>query len=142
MEILNSPAFREAEGDIASVDGLQGMKQTFASIASDRSMFGTLENSEVAAAQVEKTALSMLNEMEKTGVTVEDIRASAVNAAAVGEEADADSHSRLSAFEIGALNSLVDAMDGKHQNENLPPPVQPGEIDDDPYGLQEAAGSS
>ncbi|MEV1007536.1 hypothetical protein [Streptomyces sp. NPDC049881] len=123
MGTLNIGGFNGAEDGTGRRDGLASMKQSFAQIASAREMFGSVPNAERAAAALEAAALSMLRELERAGVTVEDIKTSAANAAEIGLDTDEASRQTLSKVDVRDLNEFDWSMEAAHPSvlEDLPP---------------------
>ncbi|MFR9722234.1 hypothetical protein ACL02R_02525 [Streptomyces sp. MS19] len=123
MGTLNIGGFNGAEDGTGRRDGLASMKQSFAQIASAREMFGSVPNAERAAAALETAALSMLRELERAGVTVEDIKTSAANAARIGLDTDEASRQTLSKVDVRDLNEFDWSMEAAHPSvlEDLPP---------------------
>lgn len=88
MVSMNIGALRNAEGGAGGREGLAGMKASFAEIASDVAMFGQVPNAAQAAAALRSAATAMLQELERAGQGIDDIRRSAAAAAGIGEDTD------------------------------------------------------
>lgn len=120
MVFMNIDALRRAEGAAGQRNGLEGMKTRFAEIASDRAMFGQVPNADKAAAALQAAARAMLQELERAGMGVEDIRRSAAAAANIGRGSDEAARTVLSkaqAENVGLFNRrmgpLIPKMPGK-----------------------------
>ncbi|MDT0346575.1 hypothetical protein [Streptomyces litchfieldiae] len=111
MVTMNVGALHGAEDGAARRDGLAGMKARFAEIASDPAMFGEVPNADLAAEALRSAAESMLRELERAGLTVEDIRASAAAAAGIGEESDEAARATLSSARIEAATAFDTLME-------------------------------
>jgi hypothetical protein len=119
MVIMNNRLLHETQNSTAALDGLAGMRAAFAQTASDPAMFGDVPNADVASAALEQAALTMLNELQAAGLSVEDIARSAGEAAGIGEASDAAAHQELSNAqrEAEALDLTLDTRSGA-----APPP--------------------
>ncbi|WP_052851279.1 hypothetical protein [Streptomyces avicenniae] len=126
MVTMNIGGLNGAEDGAGRRDGLASMKQSFAQIASAREMFGDVPNAARASAALEAAALSMLRELERAGVTVEDIRTSAATAAGIGLDTDEDARVMLSKVDIRDITEFDWSMEAEHPSvlEDLPPTTE------------------
>jgi hypothetical protein len=111
MVTMNIGALRGAEDGAGARDGLASMKARFAEIASDPAMFGEVPNAELASEALRSAAASMLRELERAGISVEDIRISAANAAGIGEDADEAANATLSRSYVESVTAFDSLME-------------------------------
>jgi hypothetical protein len=112
MVTMNIGGLRGAEGGAAEREGLAKMKATFAEVASDPAMFGNAPNADRAAAALRRAAQSMLDELERAGHSVEDIRQSAAAAAGIGEDSDAEAKRTLTRAQASGVTAFDGRMPG------------------------------
>jgi hypothetical protein len=85
---MNPEALDTAEGALDGRAGLAAMKSRFAGIATPGAMFGEVPNGQAAEAALTSAAHSMLEQLERAGISVEDIAASAGVASAIAIDSD------------------------------------------------------
>ncbi|UED83392.1 hypothetical protein [Streptomyces profundus] len=120
MVTMNIGGLRNAEEGAGDRDRLARMRANFADIASTPAMFGIVPNAEQASAALRSAAASLLQELERAGHTVDDIRRSAATAAGIGEGADAEARRTLSREQAASVGALL-AIDLTRPP--TPPPV-------------------
>jgi hypothetical protein len=110
MTLMNFDGLRAAESGAGRKAGLPEMRARFAETASDPGMFGEVPNADRAAAALETAALTMLAELERAGISVDDISRSAAAAADTGESHEATARRTLTNAHDAAYSTFVDRM--------------------------------
>ncbi|ORT60533.1 hypothetical protein [Streptomyces sp. CB03238] len=88
VQHLNAAAARGTQRDAAGAEGLAALKERFAEIASAGTMFGRVPNGAAAAAALEEAARRMLEELERAGVSVQNVVNNAGVVAGIADATD------------------------------------------------------
>ncbi|RKN43036.1 hypothetical protein [Streptomyces hoynatensis] len=116
---LNRGAALRAGDRVRESEQLAAMREAFQRLANARGLFGQVPGGELAEQALLSAAAAMLDELTRTGLTVQDISDSAYRMAEIAEETDQAAHDRLiTASE--AVGSVPGAVGG-------PPPASEGE---------------
>ncbi|WP_129837663.1 hypothetical protein [Streptomyces sp. RFCAC02] len=92
---LNPGAARRAGDHARASDRLAAMREAFIDVAGARGLFGRVPGGDRAEQALTSAATTMLDELDRTGLTVKDISDSAYRMAEIADETDRAAHSRL-----------------------------------------------
>lgn len=92
---LNPGAARRAGDHTRESERLAAMRTAFLDVASARGLFGKVPGGERAEQALESAAATMLDELTRSGLTVQDISDSAYRVAEIADETDRTAHRRL-----------------------------------------------
>ncbi|MDT0343954.1 hypothetical protein [Streptomyces litchfieldiae] len=92
---LNPGAARRAGEHTRGSEQLAAMREAFIDVASARGLFGQVPGGDLAEQALASAAATMLDELTRTGLTVQDISDSAYRMAEIADETDQAAHSRL-----------------------------------------------
>ncbi len=110
---INLPALGDVESGAGERAGLPQMKNVFAGIASAPAVFGDVPNGAAAAAALEQSAQTMLDQLEAAGQSVADIQASASAAAGIGADTDAAAQQTLSSVQVENVQQFNADLDNQ-----------------------------
>lgn len=119
-EPLNAQDAGNTGASLSERGELATMKESFAEIASARAMFGTVPGGEAAAAALEAAALSLLTELQASGLTVRDIQNDAMDVADLADETDDAAHAAMLRGYQENLADLGRELD--HRDPSVPKP--------------------
>ncbi|MCX2968561.1 hypothetical protein WDH52_11435 [Streptomyces sp. TRM70308] len=84
----NADQLHDTQRGAASLAGLSAMQERFVEIASVEGVFGTVANGAQAEAALAEAAAGLLTELERAGISVENIAGNAGTAAQIAELTD------------------------------------------------------
>ncbi|UCM89410.1 hypothetical protein [Streptomyces marincola] len=111
---LNPDAARDVEAGTGESDRLAAMRAKFIDIASAQGLFGTAPNGAAAEAALASAASAMLTELERAGISVQDISESAAETARLADETDEAARSTLHGVEdpVTYMNNFLNSTGG------------------------------
>ena len=86
--IHNERRMRATQHEVATVDGLSGMKSRLVSLMAAPALFGSLPEGQAAAARLAHTANELISKLEQAGMSVREIADNAGKVADIAGETD------------------------------------------------------